>query len=392
MSVCRTCLSNNDLNPLFPDKDRLGPRTRQLFEVTGVEINPEDGLSQQVCNLCINLINSASQLRQQSRQSDKILRKNLPPSKKKQHTRKTQNKNEKLNFKGNFDISIIDFESSDDCEFITDTPLEELDLVESEEERRVCIEDYESEDSSEEDLKGFGEESVKNWKEKEAEFLERERRKIKNKEEYHKLMSLAVAPYDSKGPIQCKLCSKWIRNTQNFKCHAKTHFEPQNTCEECGKKFVNPSHMRYHQQRVHNKVKRLACTQCSYRAVDTMQLRNHERAFHTGERPYICDVCGVTFRMRANIAQHMRKHFGVRSLQCERCPAMFRSRSELTTHQSKVHLHVYNYPCYLCNESYKQLSTAKKHLSNVHGIPRNQQLSIKCVKTRRRSSDTAEQA
>lgn len=170
---------------------------------------------------------------------------------------------------------------------------------------------------------------------------------------------------------------------QNFKCHAKTHFELQNACEECGKKFVTPSHMRYHQQRVHGRRKRLACSKCPYRAVDPLQLQNHERAEHTGERPFVCDVCGDSFRMRANIAQHMRKHFGVRNLQCERCPAMFRSRSELTGHQNRVHYLIYIYLCYLCPETYKRPASVKKHLVNVHGVPRNQHLPIKCIKTRK---------
>lgn len=39
MSVCRTCLSKNDLLPIFSDKNRVVTRTKQLYEVTGIKVN-----------------------------------------------------------------------------------------------------------------------------------------------------------------------------------------------------------------------------------------------------------------------------------------------------------------------------------------------------------------
>ncbi|CAH0599448.1 unnamed protein product [Chrysodeixis includens] len=410
MSLCRTCLSKNDLEPIFTDSNNLFLRTEQLYIVSGVEIILNDGLSQLICMKCTNLINTVLKFREEcsaaeekllntyiqnhptiikkkkSNDSKEVATKKIKKNKKLCDSKKVGTK--KLKQENDYKCSVLiqDFESSNDSDFMNGFSIDEEVIQSDEESRRVRIEDYESSDDSNFNLNfSLTDTDVKiNWDEKEKELLEREKRKIINKEQDKKLLSLAVTPNEVGGPIKCRLCSKVLANLQNFKCHAKTHYEPQNACEECGRKFVNPSHMRYHQQRVHEMKKRLACGSCSYRAVDPLQLKNHERAEHTGERPYICDVCGHSFRMRANIAQHMRKHFGVRNLQCERCPAMFRSRSELTGHQNRVHFLSYTYLCYLCTDTYKRPASVKKHLLNVHGVPRSEQLSIKCVKTKKR--------
>uniref|UniRef100_A0A2H1VCB0 SFRICE_007534 n=1 Tax=Spodoptera frugiperda TaxID=7108 RepID=A0A2H1VCB0_SPOFR len=417
MTLCRTCLSKNDLKQLFPDDNLVNIRIEQLHLICGIKIDPNDGLSQLICDSCLNLFNGALKLREQSLKSEEILKKSLkdikiefepikneiitkdvekniislPHDNSKQSKKVTKKRFDTA--KAEFSVRIEDFESSNDSDFTDHFFIDDLESINSDKEVTARIEDYESSDSLDQEFKNVIKTEKKDvnkinyWDLKEKELLERENRKQQSKEQDAKLLSLAAIPYYTSGPLKCTLCNKILRNVQNFKCHAKTHFEPENACEECGKKFVNPSHMRYHQQRMHGRRKRLACTKCSYRAVDPLQLQNHTRAAHTGERPYVCDVCGDSFRMRANIAQHMRRHFGVRNLQCDRCPAMFRSRSELTSHQNRVHYLLYTYHCYLCPETYKRPASVKKHLANVHGIQRHLQLPVKCVKTRRRSCD-----
>ncbi|XP_026746669.1 zinc finger protein 37-like [Trichoplusia ni] len=429
MSLCRTCLSKNDLKPIFSDNNNVILRSEQLYLVSGIKIELNDGLPQLICISCTNLVNSALKFRQQSSIAEETLKNTITTIKIEtdQSCKYSNDKNPTQIIKNNrksidskevatkkskikkltdrkkfsakkfeqandykYSVFIQDFESSNDSDFINNLSVDEENLQSDDESQKACIEDYESADSCDFNFSLTHPDVKVHWDVKEKELLKKEERKLINKEQDEKLLSLAVTPNDSRGPIKCSLCSKVLRNLQNFKCHAKTHFAPQHACEECGKKFVTPSHMRYHQQRVHGRRKRLACSTCSYRAVDPLQLQNHERAEHTGERPYVCDVCGDSFRMRANIAQHMRKHFGVRNLQCDRCPSMFRSRSELTGHQNRVHYLSYTYLCYLCTETYKRPASVKKHLLNVHGVPRPQQLPIKCIKTSKRSSENSE--
>ncbi|KAF9411963.1 hypothetical protein HW555_009377 [Spodoptera exigua] len=347
----RTCLSKSDLKQLFPDKNLVSLRIEQLLTVCGIKL---------ICESCLNLFNGALKLRELSSKSEEILKKSLKTIKiefetiENKSTTKELGKNKNLqqdDHKQNKKVEKKRFNiSKDDFSVDNDVP--------------VRIEDFESSDSLDEEFKNVIKNETKDfnkinyWDSKEKEFLERENRKQQTKEQDAKLLSLAALPYTQSGPLKCTLCNKVLRNVQNFKSHAKTHFEPQNACEECGKKFVNPSHMRYHQQ------------------------RNHIRAAHTGERPYVCDVCGDSFRMRANIAQHMRRHFGVRNLQMSgHVPQPLRAdESSEPSALSPLYLP-------LLPLSRDRPASVKKHLANVHGIQRHLQLPVKCVKTKRSSCD-----
>lgn len=209
------------------------------------------------------------------------------------------------------------------------------------------------------------------------------KRRTMTKEKLDAFTALAVKPFDKKGPVKCKICHKELMNFRNFLNHCKIHFAAENTCETCGKEFVNRNSMRYHQMRLHGAEKMHKCKYCDYKGVDVYQMKNHERRVHTGEKPFVCNECGVSFYLRAGIAQHMRKHFAVKSIQCDRCPAMFRSRNELTTHRNKVHLMHYTYYCYLCPEKYRAVGTVRKHLSRRHGVPKERQLAIPVSKVRK---------
>ncbi|KAL4714814.1 hypothetical protein ACJJTC_002673 [Scirpophaga incertulas] len=347
-SRCRTCLSPENLQPIFACEDPA-TRSSDLLLVTGVKIEPNDGLTQAMCKSCNNVVANSLKLRAQSIQSEKILiqstvihtnsqKKLLKPPKKTVRRKKKVKVENKTSTENGGDDTNADDATTD------------------------------------------GDDSKKVKKEKEEGKVPK--RKRLTKVDLQKYLALAIAP-DKPGPMQCRLCHKILKERRFFINHAKTHFEAENECEFCGKKFVNRNSMRNHQQRLHGATRKHACRLCPYRAVDTPQLLNHERTVHTGCRPYSCHVCGQTFTVRAAVAQHMRRHFAKYTVQCERCPALFRSRSELASHRNKVHIMSYTYCCYMCPNKYKASMTVKKHLVKIHGVPFDKQLPIQCIKLKR---------
>ncbi|KAH9631003.1 hypothetical protein HF086_016056 [Spodoptera exigua] len=206
MTLCRTCLSKSDLKQLFPDKNLVSLRIEQLLTVCGIKIEPDDGLSQLICDSCLNLFNGALKLRELSSKSEEILKKSLKTIKIEFETIEnkstTKNKNlqqddhkqnkkaEKKRFnisKDDFSVCIEDFESSNDSEFMNNFLIDDLDSINSDNDVSVRIEDFESSDSLDEEFKNVIKNETKDfnkinyWDSKEKEFLERENRKQQTK-------------------------------------------------------------------------------------------------------------------------------------------------------------------------------------------------------------------
>ena len=79
----------------------------------------------------------------------------------------------------------------------------------------------------------------------------------------------------------------------------------RNTCEYCGKIFVNLSNLTVH------------------------------RRSHTGEKPYQCNVCDYTTAQSSKLTRHKKIHFKER---CNLCNDCFLSKTDLNKHIEKVHL------------------------------------------------------
>ena len=79
----------------------------------------------------------------------------------------------------------------------------------------------------------------------------------------------------------------------------------RNTCEYCGKIFVNLSNLTVH------------------------------RRSHTGEKPYQCTVCDYTTAQSSKLTRHKKIHFKER---CNFCNDCFLSKTDLNKHIEKIHL------------------------------------------------------
>lgn len=129
-----------------------------------------------------------------------------------------------------------------------------------------------------------------------------------------------------------------------------------------------------HQVTRHGTGPYLQCSHCPFKAPRRFDLIEHER-LHTGERPYTCEKCGRTFRRRGIWKKHLIYHME-KKVQCPQCPRKFYQRSEMLAHANNVHDRVYVYVCDKCGATYAKSTTVRRHLTERHGIPREQQGKI----------------
>ena len=78
----------------------------------------------------------------------------------------------------------------------------------------------------------------------------------------------------------------------------------RNTCEYCGKIFVNLSNLTVH------------------------------RRSHTGEKPYQCNVCDYTTAQSSKLTRHMKIHV---KHKCNFCSKIFHSKAEMDLHNEEHH-------------------------------------------------------
>ena len=82
----------------------------------------------------------------------------------------------------------------------------------------------------------------------------------------------------------------------------------RNTCEYCGKIFVNISNLTVH------------------------------RRSHTGEKPYHCRLCDYTTAQSSKLTRHMKTH---QKNSCDLCKEVFRSKHDLMNHLKHKHFSVW---------------------------------------------------
>ncbi|KAI5631753.1 hypothetical protein NE865_15517 [Phthorimaea operculella] len=178
--------------------------------------------------------------------------------------------------------------------------------------------------------------------------------------------------------FECNICLKVFSDTKYLITHMKRcHTEEKNhICDRCAMKFWSKAELKRHFAFKHER-KRYGCEMCKYKCATKEQLVSHKR-MHTGERPYKCDKCEMTYPRIQSLQNHKKLHFE-RTIQCPQCPKMCHTKAALIKHFNSIHHRMYRYDCSLCDATYALKSTLKKHLTEKHGIAREDQGEIKKI-------------
>ncbi|XP_055598231.1 zinc finger protein 879-like [Uranotaenia lowii] len=115
---------------------------------------------------------------------------------------------------------------------------------------------------------------------------------------------------DQKFQLQCKVCSKWVKNARVLRVHLQTHSEIDYACEHC-----------------------------DYTTKKKSLLSKHIKTHHQQERPITCDTCGAAFKLRRQLLYHINmkhKNTHVR-YRCNFCPSTFSCSTNFYAHRRKQH-------------------------------------------------------
>ena len=197
---------------------------------------------------------------------------------------------------------------------------------------------------------------------------------------------------DDEPSNECDLCGKRFKIAKNLAAHRKTHMSEdkcdqlgkrflfgreleahkathanfqQHMCNQCGKTFKQKADLQKHVKK-HN-VKPVHCSYCGEAFRQTETLAKHQ-AIHSGETPQTCIVCGKKFMWTGALIYHKHMHTGLKPFQCEYCEQTF-AKSTLKTRHKQLHHkeHALN-DCNLCHSKFKTPSDVDIHKMMAHAI------------------------
>ncbi|KAA0159391.1 hypothetical protein FNF27_00369 [Cafeteria roenbergensis] len=82
------------------------------------------------------------------------------------------------------------------------------------------------------------------------------------------------------------------------------------TCEQCGRTFSRPAHLRRHVMAVHERRRPYQCDQCGASFAASSDRNAHVSQVHQRVRPFVCPQCDTDFARRSHLRSHLAKVHG----------------------------------------------------------------------------------
>ncbi|KAJ8945810.1 hypothetical protein NQ314_009032 [Rhamnusium bicolor] len=292
---CRTCLTtlidDSLKNCIF--KENIYDK---IVSFASVNLCQGNGLSNFICNFCVEKLKNALEFKNQVEASDKIL----------------TEYNNKLSIKTD---EILDAVINTSKYEIENNRIQKGDLV-----------NIKEEDLNKSEISDDGQDN-------ELAIYENESKTDKKSNKSSKTHGKSKNKFDEvvQKTLYCLTCSKEFPTTTSLKIHLRIHsVRKKLVCDECGKKYSNQYDLIVH-LRKHSGVRPFSCKSCQKSFADQRCFEKHKK-IHSGEKNHQCTICPKSFSGAAQLKTHMRVHTGVKPYICSVCSCKFSQSGSLSTH------------------------------------------------------------
>ncbi|EAT33822.1 AAEL013901-PA [Aedes aegypti] len=183
-------------------------------------------------------------------------------------------------------------------------------------------------------------------------------------------LHLARAHADTTDILSCHrvACEGELCDSVDLLRQHKNDVHSTHICMVCGKitkhLIALENHLRSHERLREPTIR---CTMCDEMFRSELEQQRHATKVHVGRCLFECHECGLGFKQKLLLSQHLLTHSSERNFACDQCDLAFKTSNHLKRHIRTVHAEI-RYPCEHCPMTYGRRDKLRMHIERVHDI------------------------